>query len=334
MRTCRRRWRLAVLGGMLGVLAACSGGDPAPAAPTPPSPPPPPPALPAGIRGVSVAPRDVTVMDGASELFIGWTFDRPADAPRPSVAVRVSDSTVASAAIDSDGIVVRPLRAGRAVVRVSASVSANASYSAATREDSLVVSVVRASVARVDLTLFGALARVGDNVTVAIALRDSVGNELSGRSVQVVSSDTAVLRVTPSGSFWTVQARAVGTASIVAQSEGRSVSEAFTIGSTAAPPPALPSAINVGILASSLLAGTTTVAPVSFPGVAATTRVVVSGVSSSSPEVATATFDSVRGLVLRAASAGRTVLRLAVTGDGPGVSSTSRTYDVATVVYA
>ncbi|MCC6772774.1 MAG: Ig-like domain-containing protein [Gemmatimonadaceae bacterium] len=80
---------------------------------------------------------------------------------------------------------------------------------------------------------------VGDSTHLVVETRDSTGSVLTGRTVSFTTSNAQVIGVTVSG---TVRAVGAGSATIVASSEGKSATLAFTV-STTAPPPAVPAPV-------------------------------------------------------------------------------------------
>ncbi|MBK6486597.1 MAG: Ig-like domain-containing protein [Gemmatimonadetes bacterium] len=80
---------------------------------------------------------------------------------------------------------------------------------------------------------------VGDSTHLVVETRDSTGAVLTGRTVSFTTSNAQVIGVTVSG---TVRAVGAGSATIVASSEGKSATLAFTVSATT-PPPAVPAPV-------------------------------------------------------------------------------------------
>ena len=181
-----------------------------------------------------------------------------------------------------------------------------------------------APVARVLVTPASVSLLPGGSAQLAVAVQDSAGNALTGRSIAWSSSNQAIATVSSSGA---VQAVAAGSITVTATSEGRSGTAQVTV----APVPV--ASVSVTLNASSVLVGNSTQAVATLrdaQGNALTGRTV--SWQSSNPSVASV---SAAGLVtavaegtanIVATSEGRTgQAPIAVTAPPPSVASVSVT---------
>ena len=105
------------------------------------------------------------------------------------------------------------------------------------RGDSAIEAIVALKADRVtsvEVTPSSASIPVGDTTVLSATPRDARGNPVNGRVVTWSTSDTTIATVSPSG---TVTARGVGSATIVAKSDGKSGSAALTVTAPTVPPP-------------------------------------------------------------------------------------------------
>ena len=177
----------------------------------------------------------VSVSLAASTLQVGQTTTASAEArdasgnPLTGRAVSWSSTTNAIATVNGSTGLVTAVSAGTAeIVATVEGVSGRAAIRVTA------VPPPPAPVASVNVTLDDAALQVGQTTTAAVALRDALGNVLTGRTVSWTSSATAVATINGTG---LVTAVGPGTASIIASSEGISGSASITV---SAPPPPTP----------------------------------------------------------------------------------------------
>ena len=255
-----------------------------------------------------VAVATVSVSLTASTLVAGTTTQATAVARDASGNVLTgrpvswSTSDPATATIDATTGVVTANRAG--AVLVTATVdgqTGNATLTVTAASAPPPPPPPPASVATVGVSLSAASINVGATTQATATTKDASGNVLTGRTIVWSSSNTSVAAV--DGSSGVVTAVAVGTASIVATSEGKTGSATVTV-TTAAPVPV--ATVSVSLAASSLVAGATTQATATARDASGN---VLTGrtVAWSSSNTSVATVDGASGVVTAVAAGTATI---------------------------
>jgi Big-like domain-containing protein len=174
------------------VVAACSGGGTEPGSTT---------------KSIDVQPATLALQLGAQST--GQLSATPKNASGTALTgrtVKWKSSDIAVASVSGTGLV-SALSAGTTTITATADgIVGSAS-----------VQVLPAAVATVNVTVGSATLGVNEMTQAAAVTKDAAGSVLTGRAVQWSSSNTAVATIAPSG---LVTAVAVGTANIIATSEG------------------------------------------------------------------------------------------------------------------
>lgn len=177
------------------------------------------------IARVTVTPAPVSVAVKSSAALKVTAYDSSGNV----VSVRKPSWTTSApsvASVTSSGVVT-------GVAKGSAKVSATVSGVVGTVDVSVLAPLV-APVSSLSVSPSSASLAIGATQSLSVALRDSAGNLLTGRSVSWTSSSSAVATVSTSG---LVAAVSSGSVSIIATSEGVSGSAAITVQTTTTSPP-------------------------------------------------------------------------------------------------
>ena len=226
-----RTLSLAVTGVTLAVIACSSGGTSI-----------------QPVERTAVASIDLTVPSSA--LVVGQTergTATPLDQSGNALVGRpVSwiSSTAAVATVDATGLIAGVSPGNATITATSEGVSNQAGVS--------VTAVPPAPVATVSVSLAASTLNPGQTTPASATIRDSNNNVLSGRSIAWTSNNTGVATVNASG---VVSAVAVGSAQIIATSEGQSGGATLSVTTTPQVPVA---SVSVALANSSLTAGQTT----------------------------------------------------------------------------
>jgi hypothetical protein len=129
-----------------------------------------------------------------------------------------------------------------------------------------------------------------------------------------------------------IRAVGLGTAWLVASSEGARDSILVSVVATPPPRPAL-ERVTTSVQADRVMVGVPAVATIFIVGQPGATLTVLS-VTSADPRIATAEFTPPSRFVVTGHAAGRTTFAVTVRGEGPGLETVERTYTVPTVVHA
>jgi uncharacterized protein YjdB len=175
----------------------------------------------ADIVQLRVWPQDPTVQMGDSIDFVAFGLTALGDTTLVEVVWSAQNGELRSNG-KGHGLY-KPRGRGRDKVKATAD----------TLADSTTVTVTEASVASVEVVPGSAGIDVGSSVQLGATVRDSAGNELTGRTVDWSSSDPSMATVSGSG---LVSGVAAGTATITATSEGQSSSAQVTVMDTSPPP--------------------------------------------------------------------------------------------------
>jgi len=169
-----------------------------------------------GVVGTALGvPLSVVVTDAAGKLVSGARVDWDASAGSGSISPSVSTSNSAgvATAIWTLGTVAGALRVTAQVFGLTPVVFTATSIAAAPA----------AIVATPDRAFLG----LGDTLRIRATARDQFGNEVSGQAINFSSLDPAVATVSGAG---LITAVTIGTARVVADAGGRSVTVAVTVG--------------------------------------------------------------------------------------------------------
>ena len=173
------------------------------------------------VQALTVPVASVTVNPLSAALLVGQTVQLAAT-PKDSAgnaltgrAVTWASGNTTVASVSASGLVTAKAAGSATITATSEGKSGTAS-----------VTVTTAPVASVTVTPTTASLLVGQTVQLAAAPRDSAGNALNGRAVTWASSNTGVASVSASG---LVTARAAGSATITATSEGKSGTSSLTV---------------------------------------------------------------------------------------------------------
>src|SRR6185503_10529022 len=233
------RTAILMMSGVTAAMLACS----APSQPGNPS-------QPATVAAVTVSPPNLSVQVGKSAQLSVTPRDSAGNVLLNRTA-SWSSSDTAIAQVSASGMVAAR-RVGAASIHVSVEgKGANAP-----------VAVVAIPVSQVSVTPTSPSVQVGATVQFTASTKDAAGNVLTGRAITWSSSDVSVATVTAAG---LAQGKVVGTATIVATSEGVSGQTSLTVAAAPPPPPPPPAPVATVIVslgAGTLNAGQTTQASV------------------------------------------------------------------------
>ena len=168
----------------------------------------------APVASVTVTPLSATVSVGQTAQLTATLKDASGNV-LSGRAVTWSSSDTTIARVSGSGVVT-------AVATGSATITATSEGQSGTSS----VSVTPVSVASVAVTPASAGVQVGQTVQLTATLKDANGNTLSGRVVTWASSNTGVASVSNGG---LATAKAAGTATITATSEGKSGTSTVTV---------------------------------------------------------------------------------------------------------
>src|SRR5437660_5792274 len=168
----------------------------------------------APVASVIVTPLSATVSVGQTAQLTATLKDASGNV-LSGRAVTWSSSDTTIARVSGSGVVT-------AVATGSTTITATSEGQSGTSS----VSVTPVSVASVAVTPASASVQVGQTVQFTATLKDANGNTLSGRVVTWASSNTGVASVSSGG---LATAKAAGTATITATSEGKSGTSAITV---------------------------------------------------------------------------------------------------------
>ncbi|HVH67112.1 MAG TPA: Ig-like domain-containing protein, partial [Gemmatimonadales bacterium] len=166
------------------------------------------------VASVSISPTAMTGFVGQTGQFTATPKDSAGNALTGRV-VTWSSSAPGVATVDSTGLV-------RAIATGTATITVTSEGKSATAT----VTVANVPVASVSVSPASVSLQVGATGQLSAVTKDSTGATLTGRLVTWASSNTSVATVSPSG---VVTAKAAGTATITATSEGKSGTTAITV---------------------------------------------------------------------------------------------------------
>jgi uncharacterized protein YjdB len=258
------------------------------------------------VASVSVSPAAATVLVGQTVQLTATPKDANGS-PLTGRVVSWASSAPGVAAVSATGVVTSVSAGSATITATSEGKSGTAAITAS------IVPVASVTVSPASTSLF-----VGQTAQLAVTTKDSAGNVLTGRTITWSSSSTTIATVSATG---LVTAKAAGSATITATSEGKNGTAAVSV--TVVPVASVgvsPASSSISIGGTAQLAAT----PKDSAGNALTGRVVTW--ASSAPAVATV---SASGLVTGVAAGAATIT---ATSEGQsGTATISVTAPVASV---